>query len=312
MGKKDETLAVEDDQILLPKPSGGRGGGVLGWIVAVLLAGGAGYLWFGVHQPMADEAAKKAAALVDADKRAGEARKAADDAKAELEKLQAELKQARDDLAKSSAKNAEDDKLLADLKKEVGGGAEVAGAGGQITVTLVDKILFQSGEADLSPQGEQVLRALGKVLKTNDKLIEVSGHADNQPVKSELKELYPTNWELSTARATNVVRFLNEEVGIKPRRLKAAGFGSSRPVASNASPAGRAKNRRIEILLLPDKLKVVKGGELADEVAAAHASAKDAPAPPRAKDKDRAKAVAALHAKQAAAAKPAAGAKKKK
>src|SRR5262249_11114069 len=148
----------------------------------------------------------------------------------------------------------------AKLKKEVGsGGAEVAGAAGQITVTLVDKILFKVGQADLTPKGEELLRKLGTVLAGSDKLVEVSGHADNAPVESAIKERYPTNWELSTARATNVVRFLADTVGIDPRRLKAAGFGEHRPVASNATAAGRAKNRRIEILLFPDNLKVVKG-----------------------------------------------------
>src|SRR5205814_823735 len=98
--------------------------------------------------------------------------------------------------------------------------------------------------------------------------IEVCGHADNQPVESERKQQFPSNWELSTARATNVVRFLQEQVGIKPRRLKASGYGSSRPIASNATANGRAKNRRIEILLAPDKVKVVKG-DFSDELAAA-------------------------------------------
>ncbi len=239
---------------------------VLPWFLFLSTLGGGGYLYFTAHRPLVSALESKEASVADLTKLAADARRDADAAKAaqaDLVKAQDQLKQAQADLERSAAQKSEDDKLLDELKKEVHG-AEVQGAAGQITLTLVDRILFKSGEAQLTPEGEQVLRKLGDVLAKSDKLIEVSGHADNQPVESERKQLYATNWELSAARAVNVVRFLQEKVHLKPRRLKAAGYGSYRPVASNATAAGRAKNRRIEILLLPDKMKVVKG-DFSDE-----------------------------------------------
>jgi chemotaxis protein MotB len=245
--------------------------GFLPWILfAVALAGG-GYVYFGMHRPLVEEAHSKDATVADLTRQLRDAKleaKVAKTAQAALKKAEDDNKQMREDLARSSAQKADDDKLLDQLKKQAGSSADVQGAGGQITVTMVDRILFKSGEAALTPEGEQVLRKFGGVLKETDKLIEVGGHADNTPVESARKQQFPTNWELSAARATNVVRFLQEQVGIKPRRLKAAGYGSARPIASNATERGRAKNRRIEIMLLPDKVKVVKG-DFSEELAAA-------------------------------------------
>jgi hypothetical protein len=83
------------------------------------------------------------------------------------------------------------------------------------------------------------------------KLIQVTGHTDDSPPTAKIRERFPTNWELSVARASNVVRFLQESAGIPGKRLIAAGFGQYRPVATNANHAGRARNRRIEIVLMP-------------------------------------------------------------
>jgi len=261
MARPDETIELDDVK---------RRSVVLPWLLFLATAGGAGYLYWTVHRPLVEDGHKKDTAISDLTKLAADAKRDADAARAaeaELKNAQDQLKQAQADLARSASQKSEDDKLLLELKQQLGG-AEVKDAAGQITVTMVDKILFKSGEAALTPEGEQLLTKLGGVLANADKLIEVSGHADNQPVESERRLQFPTNWELSTTRATNVVRFLQEKVGIKARRLKASGYGSSRPVASNATAAGRAKNRRIEILLLQDKLKVVKG-DFADEVAQA-------------------------------------------
>jgi chemotaxis protein MotB len=257
-----------------------RRGSVVPWLLLLVILGGIGWLYATMHRPLVDELAKKDATIATLNGKLAEAQKQADGAqavRAELDKTQKQLEQMQADLARSATQKSADDQLLTQLKQQLAG-AEVQDAAGQITVTLVDRILFQSGEATLTPEGEGVLRKLGDVLAHADKLIEVSGHADNQPVESARKQLYPTNWELSTARATNVVRFLQEKVGLKPRRLKAAGYSSARPVASNATAAGRAKNRRIEILLLPDKLKVVKG-DFGDEKPSPPEAAR--PKPPR-------------------------------
>jgi chemotaxis protein MotB len=283
-----------------------KGGAIVPWLLvcALLGLGGFGY-WYG-HRPIADELQKKEVELAKAQGELTHLQTAANSAKADLDKAQDDLKQAKADLQQSAQQKDADAKLLEELKKQAGGG-EVQGANGQITVTMVDKVLFKSGEAELSPEGEKVLMGLGGVLKNADKLVEVAGHADNQPVKSEVRELYPTNWELSASRATNVCRYLQEVVGINPRRLKAAEYSSYRPVASNASEKGRAKNRRIEILLLPNRIKTVKG-DFSDEVAEK--------APPPGKhvkgptEKDRLKAMTALKQQKAAPTKTAKNDKK--
>jgi chemotaxis protein MotB len=117
----------------------------------------------------------------------------------------------------------------------------------------VDKILFDSGQADLSTRGQEVLGRLGTVLsKIDDKQIQVSGHTDDSPIADpKLAEKFPSNWELSVARAVNVVRFLTDKGQVPSGRLVAAGYGQFHPIATNANPSGRARNRRIEILLTP-------------------------------------------------------------
>jgi chemotaxis protein MotB len=131
---------------------------------------------------------------------------------------------------------------------------------GQLVVDLVDKILFPSGEAELSEAGKAVLRKVGEAfIKVPDKLIQVGGHTDDVPISAKLKDRFPSNWELSAARALNVVRFLEDEVEVPGPRLLAAGFSQYRPVGSNAAKEGRRKNRRIEVVLLPTSALKVSG-----------------------------------------------------
>jgi chemotaxis protein MotB len=123
---------------------------------------------------------------------------------------------------------------------------------GQLTVNLVERILFDSGKADIKPGGLEVLRRVGGILKgVADKQIQVEGHTDNVPISPRLQETFPSNWELSTARATTVLRYLQDNAGIDGSRLSAVGFGQYRPRADNATPEGRAQNRRIQIVLVP-------------------------------------------------------------
>jgi len=122
----------------------------------------------------------------------------------------------------------------------------------RLSVSMVDQILFPSGEADLTPAGLKVIERVGNIIKgVKDKIIRVEGHTDNVPIHPRLQKEFPTNWELSTTRATNVVRFLQEKVGIPPENLEAIGLSEFHPIASNKTKVGRSKNRRIEILLLP-------------------------------------------------------------
>ena len=123
-----------------------------------------------------------------------------------------------------------------------------------LSVDLAEKIFFDSGRATLKPGGKEILKKVGEALKGyQDKIIWVVGHTDTVPVAKPLQATFPTNWELSVARATNVVRFL-QEVGVPPERLVASGRSEYDPVASNDTPEGRQKNRRIEIMLIDKSL----------------------------------------------------------
>ena len=98
---------------------------------------------------------------------------------------------------------------------------------------------------------QTVLKKVASVLVKANRVIQVQGHTDNVPIKGRLAERFPTNWELSAARAVNVVRFLHEEAGLDPQSLSATGVSEYRPRAANDTDEGRQKNRRIEILLIP-------------------------------------------------------------
>ena len=147
------------------------------------------------------------------------------------------------------------DALSKSLVEEIEtGDIRVSQRDGLLVVDVADTVLFGIGEAELSERGQKVLERLSASLVAlpNQAVFQVGGHTDNQPIKSEeVKAKFPTNWELSAARATNVVRYLEETAGVPGKRLVAAGFAEYRPVASNAKPKGRAKNRRIEIALIP-------------------------------------------------------------
>ena len=120
---------------------------------------------------------------------------------------------------------------------------------GKVYVSLSDKLLFASGSAAVQPKGKEALEALATVLKKNpDISILVEGHTDNVPIKTAK---YADNWDLSVARATTIVRILAQDYDIQPTRMTAAGRGEYFPKASNDTEAGRAKNRRTEIILSP-------------------------------------------------------------
>ncbi|MFQ5520641.1 MAG: OmpA family protein [Candidatus Methylomirabilia bacterium] len=143
--------------------------------------------------------------------------------------------------------------LVSDLQSEIKAGEiKVTQYKNLLTVNLVDKILFDSGKAEIRRKGRTILTRLGEILKNvKDKEIRVEGHTDNVAISARLAHKYATNWELSTARATVVARYFQDKVKIPATRLAAAGFGEYRPVAPNTTPEGRAENRRIEIILAP-------------------------------------------------------------
>jgi chemotaxis protein MotB len=141
--------------------------------------------------------------------------------------------------------------LLDSMKSEISKGeVTISELKGKLTVNLVESVLFDSGKAEVKPNGLVVLQKVIDILKNiKDKAIRIEGHTDNVPIVGALARKYPTNWELSAARAINVARYLQQQ-GIDPALLAAVGYGEYKPVAANDTDEGRAKNRRIEIVLV--------------------------------------------------------------
>ncbi len=123
----------------------------------------------------------------------------------------------------------------------------------QLTIKLSSALLFNSGRADVNEGGQAALKKVGKALASlKGRQIRVEGHTDSIPIKGPLAQRFPSNWELSTARASSVVRFLQNNSGIEGKQLAAVGLGPYRPEASNKTPEGRAQNRRIEIVVVTE------------------------------------------------------------
>ncbi len=176
--------------------------------------------------------------------------------KAEAQQKAASLEQEKAAmLAASQQTQKQYDELLKGLSQEVEKGQlQVRQYKDMLSVDLAEQIFFDSGKATLKKGGKQVLKKVGEALKGyENKVIRVVGHTDNVPVAKSLQATFPSNWELSVARATNVVRYL-QEVGIPPERMVAAGRAEYDPVAPNDTPEGRQKNRRIEIMLIDKNL----------------------------------------------------------
>ncbi len=130
-----------------------------------------------------------------------------------------------------------------------------------ILIRIKNKVLYDSGSYILKPEALKVLKKIGEIIKKIPCTIRVEGHTDNVPISPALRKKIPSNWELSVMRAVNVVKFFIKEVKIDPRRLSAAGFGPYHPIASNKTPEGRAKNRRVDIyLIFPKNYLKTQGG----------------------------------------------------
>ena len=165
-------------------------------------------------------------------------------------KAKEEAQQAKDETVREVSSTYE--QLLEKMKTEIAQGqVTISELKGKLTVNLVEAILFDSGRAEVKPGGLVVLGKVIEILKTvNDKAVRIEGHTDNVPITGSLALRYPSNWELSAARAINVTRHLQKQA-IDPANLSATGFGEYKPVADNSTAEGRAKNRRIEIVLVP-------------------------------------------------------------
>lgn len=127
---------------------------------------------------------------------------------------------------------------------------------GNVYVSLEEKLLFKSGSAVVDPKGKEALKSLAQVLNgTPDVMVMIEGHTDNIPIKTSQ---YKDNWDLSTARATSIVRLLTNDYAFDSKRITLAGKSQFHPVQTNETLAGRAGNRRTEIILSPDMKELYK------------------------------------------------------
>jgi chemotaxis protein MotB len=165
--------------------------------------------------------------------------------KAALTKEKERLEREKEAVAQAQ-KNLENEMRNALQSKDI----TISELQGKLTVNILDRVMFDSGRAELKAEGQQLLLKLAAVLaKVPNRQVLVIGHTDNVPIRAS-RHLYASNWELSTARANAAVRFLSETAKVDPRHLGAVGFGEFRPVADNSTPQGRAQNRRIAIVIL--------------------------------------------------------------
>ena len=128
-----------------------------------------------------------------------------------------------------------------------------------LVVRFMDSVLFDSGKADLKPESKKILKNVADILNRDefkDKLIKVEGHTDTDPIIYSKK--YPTNWELSAIRATNVLRYLVEEGNIEGNRISSSGYSYYRPIAPNDTPENKAKNRRVDIVILQSSFEEIE------------------------------------------------------
>ena len=153
---------------------------------------------------------------------------------------------------KVEALQKQEDDLRTRLSQELTDkNVEIEQLRGQLSVRMLDKIVFKSGSADILPQGKEVLDKLAEAVKDSTDTIRVEGHTDDTPISGKLKAKYPTNWELSAARASAVARYFETKHFINPKRLESLGFSMYRPMAPNDSDENKQRNRRVEIVLKP-------------------------------------------------------------
>ncbi|HLP78308.1 MAG TPA: OmpA family protein [Candidatus Paceibacterota bacterium] len=234
-------------------PARGR---LAGWItagVAALLAALFLTLWQAGKNDHRYELAALQAKLKETESKLA---KAGADHQAHVDKIESLQRQIGDlqkekEMAVQSSKSLEDEMRSALESKDV----TISKLQGKLTVNILDRIMFDSGEAVLKPDGEAVMRKIAGLLAEHPQLkIHVIGHTDNIPIRSSARSRFASNWELSAARALAAVHFLVEQTGVDPHRVGALAYGEFRPVADNATAEGRAKNRRIAITILSDEL----------------------------------------------------------
>jgi chemotaxis protein MotB len=180
----------------------------------------------------------------------------------EEERFQAAL----DELISENVEIREDVEALEATQQQVQGTLEGAGLGDQVTYRLEprglvlnivsDDVLFDSGKADLKPEGKRVLDGIAVALNGIPNVIMVEGHTDNRPLNGGFP--YPTNWELSTGRATSVVRYFVEQRAVDPTRISGTGYGEYQPIVPNDNAFNQARNRRVEIVVMSSAIEALQ------------------------------------------------------
>jgi chemotaxis protein MotB len=167
-----------------------------------------------------------------------------------LRESQSQLETLRRIEAETKKRNEIYSRFVKELQKMIDGGQlTVSIEQGRIVINLPENVLFASGRSEVNPEGKEALKQIAGVLKAfSDRRFQIEGHTDNVPIKSAR---YPSNWELSAERALSVLHLMIQE-GVQPQNVSAAGFGEFHPRAENESKEGRALNRRIEIIMLPN------------------------------------------------------------
>ena len=182
-----------------------------------------------------------------------------------LLKLEADMQERSQRIAELEALIASKDQAMRNLKDAIskaltafeGKGLTVEQRDGKVYVSMENKLLFKSGSWAVGSEGRQAIEQLGTVLAENpDIAVLIEGHTDNDPFSSGGQ--IANNWDLSTKRATAIVQILNENEAINPESLTAAGRGEFAPIATNETAEGKAKNRRIEVVLTPKLDEITK------------------------------------------------------
>ncbi len=177
-----------------------------------------------------------------------------------LNKLKSELQERSNRVAELEGKIAAQEKHMKNLKDNLskalnnfeGKGLTIEHKNGKVYVSMENKLLFKSGSWAVNPEGKTAVEELGKVLATNpDIAVLIEGHTDNDKILGSLGGGIENNWDLSTKRATSIVNLLAENNRIDKKNLTAAGRSEYAPLTTNTTPEGKAKNRRIEVILSP-------------------------------------------------------------
>jgi chemotaxis protein MotB len=197
-----------------------------------------------------EEIQNKENAMADLQKELKEAGSRIPSLKDEIVRGESELREQR---ARISEIEAAYDAMISDLKDQIEKKqVSISRLEERLSITFVDRILFEFGKATLTDQGRETLEKVGRGLKNiRGRKIRVMGHADDIPIHPDYQDKFPSNWELSAARAAAVVRYFQNENGLDPKGMEAVGRSFYYPVASNETAEGRAQNRRVEVAVGP-------------------------------------------------------------